>query len=335
MMPSLAGTGWRTTYRRIPARGNRAPATYYIVPAMSATAPRHGTYYIVPGVSRRLSRRGADRDAGTGMIDVLVASTILSVLVVVIGALLAVAARSELTSSTSSYATVLAADVASQAASDGCGAATGYGTASEASTLATSCTFSPGNTSSLGDIALPGTGQDEAYCPAQAQGVPGPACYPVPGLGTYYTTGLSFSWSWASGAPDLASISDGEKVTGPPPDELITTSVVGWRDKGVYQKTSHMVVSQPPAALSTGWAAGGMGIVLVKVGQSEPVGLVVTGWPVADPGPIVTATCTSGQGCFAVFPYVPAGTYQVWAGQSSNPAQSVTVTGGEWSTVSA
>lgn len=296
--------------------------------------PPDGTCYIVPSVSKRLVRRGADRDSGTGMIDVLVASTILSVLVVVIGGLLAVSARSELTSSTSSYAAVLAADIASQAASDDCGAATGYGTSSEASNLAASCTFGKNNTSSLGDIALPGTGLEEAYCPAQAQGVPGPACYPVPGLGTYYTAGLSFSWSWASGSPDLASISNGDPVTSPP-DEIITHAVVGWRDKGVYQQTSHMVISQPPAALSTGWAAGGMGNVLVAVGQSEPVGLVVTGWPVADPGPIVTATCTSGQGCYAVFAYVPAGTYKVWTGQSSNVLPpSIIVTGGTWSTVS-
>jgi len=264
------------------------------------------------------------------MIDVLVASTILSVLVVVIGALLAMAARSELSSSTSSYATVLAGDVASQAASDGCGAATGYGTPSEASALATSCTFSPGDTSSLGNIALPGTGQDEAYCPAQAQGVPGPACYPVPGLGTYYTVGLSFSWSWASGAPDLASISNGDAVASPP-DEIVTRAVVGWRDNNSYQETSHVVISQPPSALLTGWAAGGMGAVLVQVSEAEPVGLVVTGWPA---GPIVTATCTAGQGCFAVFAYVPAGTYQVWAGQPSGQDQPVTATGGEWSTVS-
>ncbi|GEM_PF-3356918 len=301
---------------------------------MRATAPPHGTCYIVHGVSKRLARRGADRDAGTGMIDVLVASTILSVLVVVIGVLLAVAARSELTSSTSSSATVLAANVAAQASANGCGAATGYGTPSEAGGLAASCTFGKNGVSSLGDVAMPGTGQGEAYCPSQAQGVPGPACYPIPGLGTYYTVGLSFSWAWASGAPDLASVTNGEAVASPP-DELVTTSTVAWLDKYAYQEVSHTDISQPPDVLSTGWAAGGLGMIAVKVGQQEPVGLVVPNWPSSSPGPIVTSTCTSGQGCFAVFPYVPAGSgYQVWAGQSSQLiATSLTVTGGEWSTV--
>lgn len=265
------------------------------------------------------------------MIDVLVASSILSVLVIVIGALLAIAARSELASSTSSYATVLASDVASQASADGCGAATGYGTSSEATTLAGSCTFGPDNVSSLGDIALPGAGVSEAYCPAQAQGVPGPACYPVPGLGTYYTVGLSFSWQWAEGGPDLATITSGEQVAAPP-NEIVTRAVVGWRDKGTYQEASHMVITQPPAALSTGWAAGGMGMVAVQVGQSEPVGLVVPGWSY---DPIVTSNCVSSQGCHAVFAYVPSGTgYQVWSGQSSNLSPQFSVKGGEWAAVS-
>lgn len=268
------------------------------------------------------------------MIDVLVATTIMSVLVVVIGTLLAVAARSELTSTTSTYAATLASDVASEASASGCGAATGYGTGAEAGKLATTCTFGSNGASSLGDIALPGARADEAYCPNQAQGLSGPACYKTPGLGTYYSAGTSFSWGWANAAdaPDLAAISNGQAVQSPP-DELVTEAVVAWRDKGSYQEASHTEISAPPAVLTTGWASGGMGAVVVATPDSEPVGLMVHGWPASAPGPIVTSSCSGGAGCYAVFAYVPAGAdYQVWAGQSSNVSAQFSVVGGQWST---
>lgn len=268
------------------------------------------------------------------MIDVLVATTIMSVLVVVIGTLLAVAARSELTSTTSTYAATLASDIASEASASGCGAATGYGTSAEAGKLATACTFGGNGVSSLGDIALPGTGTGEAYCPAQAAGLSGPACYKTPGLGTFYSAGTSFSWGWANAAdaPDLAAISNGQAVQSPP-DELVTKAVVAWRDKGTYQESSRTEISAPPAVLTTGWASGGMGAVVVQVPKSGPVGLIVHGWPSSDPGPIVTASCANGPGCYAVFAYVPAGSdYQVWTGQSSDVSGQFSVTGGQWST---
>ena len=273
------------------------------------------------------------------MIDVLVASTIFSVLVVVVGTLLALAARSDLTSSTRTYGGNLAASIVSEATASRCGAATGYGTSAEASSLAGLCTWGQSSVSSLGDVAMPGVGQYEALCPSPAppspaQGVPGPACYQVTGLNTYYTAGLSFSWEWAAGGPDLATISNGEAVASPP-DELVANAVVGWRDGGAYVETSRTDISSPPSVLTSGWAGGGMGVVLVAgLTSGEPVGLVVTGW---SESPIVTATCpTPGQGCsaYAVFAYVPAGSYQVWAGQSTNLLPRFSVIGGQWSTVS-
>jgi hypothetical protein len=280
------------------------------------------------------------------MIDVLMAAGLLSALVIVIASLLAVSARSELASSTSSYANVLASNMASQASANGCGAATGYGPGSGGSSYGSGTSSGPTNATQLyqdcgfgttgtgggpnvyaiGDIAGPGT----ARCPSQSTVLPGPACYTVAGMSMTWTAGLSFSWGWSTGGPDLASITGGQAVQSPP-DEVITTSTVSWRTGSSYQDVSHTVISPPPNVLVTGWQAGGLGAVLVDAGASSstPVGLVVPGWPSQAPGPVVTS-----HNGYAVFPYVPAGAgYRVWDGVKSHLSAPVTVNGGQWSVV--
>lgn len=267
------------------------------------------------------------------MIDVLVASSIMSLLVVAVGGLLAVTARSELASSTTTHASTLAASIANQAAALGCGDATGYGTSNEAGKLTTSCTWGTNYpVSSLGDIAMPG--QTGAQCGSAAQSVaspgvvPGPACYVVPGLRAYDQAGLGFQWAWSSSRPNLAAVHSGQSVSSPP-DELVTTAVVEWQDHG-QKEVAHRVISAVPDVLSTAWATGGMGMVVVSVPVNEPVGLDVPDWPQADPGPIVTPTHV-GDGWYAVFAYVPAGHgYTVWAGQGGGLSATFTVSEGSW-----
>ena len=277
------------------------------------------------------------------MIDVLIASGIMSLLVVVVGGLLAVTARSELASSISSDAAVTASDIASEASALGCGAATGYGTGAQASSLLSACAWGPNGgpyVHSLGDVAGPGLlGPSTAYCPAQAQDLPGPACYPVPGLaGASLTVGVDFSWEWSvpsAQATDLATVLDGSKVTSPP-DVLVTKAVVAWQDgtnRDSHAEVSYTVRSALPNVLSTGWAAGGMGVVVVDLGTSPEVSVRLdmpstSGWPT---GPVVTSYAQGGSQ-YAVFPYVPAGSYQVQVlGGAQSPA--FPVGGGKWSVV--
>src|SRR5579875_1504904 len=111
--------------------------------------------------------------------------------------------------------------------------------------------FSKGSRSGRLSWWIPDAGPPRSRRPPQLRGSP-LRC----GGGDPYTTSLDVY---------LASVTNGEAVASPP-DELVTTSTVAWLDKYAYQEVSHTDISQPPDVLSTGWAAGGLGMIAVKVG---------------------------------------------------------------------
>jgi len=284
-----------------------------------------------------IKRRNED---GTGMLDVIVATSLMSVFILVVSSLLASATHSELTSALRADAIALASDVASQAVADGCGTVTGYGSLSGAQAIQSRCNFGDagGNmqVSTLGDVAMPGVdGNYTAFCPIRASELPGPACYRVPGTTALMTAGVSYSWRWSSNTPDLGGIFDGQPVSSPP-DELLVQSAVAWGVNGDYTIVDHVARASPPDLLSSGWATGGMGMVLVDISgvtSPVPVGLLVPGW--GEVSPMVTSYQQNGQQ-FGVFAYIPVGSgYRVWAGAPGNTSADFTVRGGEWSVVQA
>lgn len=286
-------------------------------------------------------RRG---EAGTGLVDVVVATGLLSVLVGVTASLLAGVGRAQLTVATRRYAEVVADNMASQAVSLGCGGATGYGTASQADALASRCAYGADRVVSLGDVLGVTASGTPVDCPNVAyQGLPGPACYNVPGLDRQMSAGLHLSWGFSGGAPACSSSLNGQAAT--PPDDLVATSTVTWADQsGQPSSVQATRVAPVPATLASAWAVGDMGAVAVSVNVTgpsppsvTPVGLVVPSWaqaPSPPPDPITLVGLKNGSGC-AIFAYVPAGSgYQVWVGSPSNLLQVPTVNSGEWTVVS-
>jgi len=279
------------------------------------------------------SRRQRHDDTGTGIIDVVVASGLLALMVAVLASLLANVASAQLTVATRRYATTLADDVLGTAIAAGCGTASGYGTAAQAKSLAQNCTWGANDVQSLGDVVTSGPTGTTVACPASVgAGVPGPACYSAPGFSVPIEVGLGFSWAWDHAGPSCASLATGGPVASPP-DEVVATVEVLWGDpkvQGEYFSVSRTKLAAPPGVLSTAWAAGGLGAVVVLTTSPAPVGLVVPSWAGTAPS-VVSETTYDGTGTCAVFAYVPAGAgYQVWAGQPSNVSASFNVSAGQW-----
>lgn len=286
----------------------------------------------------KLPGRHGRGDAGTGLVDVIVATGLLSVLVAVTAGLLAGVGKAQLVVATRSYAGVLAQDMLAQAEAMGCGAATGYGTVVDASILTSRCEYGYRRTPSLGDVLL-GNQSGPVACPPYHYepaypGLPGPACYQVPGMDLRMSGGLSFEWAWPGGTPQCSTLSNGEAV-GSPPSALDATATVAWPDQaGQWQQVSATSVEPVPPLLASAWAIGGLGAVAVDVSGGSgavPVGLVVPAWSQATlPSPMLLAEPQMGGAC-ALFAYVPAGQgYQVWAGSATNVSAPFTVAGGQW-----
>ncbi len=280
-------------------------------------------------------------DTGMGLVDVVVATGLFGTLALSLAVLLAGVSRAQLAAGTERYAAVVAQDVLAQAEAYGCGAASGYGSAAQAQVLATQCTWGTSDVQSLGDVLLADPTDGTLSCPASLSGgVPGPACYQVPGTATELSVGLSFAWSWSTNQPDLSSLANGQAVAAPP-DELVSSVQVDWPSLGpageAHQLTQRRVEA-PPGVLTTAWDAGGMGMVAVDVAGNAPtpVGLVVPGWASADPPvpAIVSVSQPSAAGNWAVFGYVPATDgYQAWGGTAGNLSPTFSVAPGDWAVV--
>lgn len=284
-------------------------------------------------------------DAGTGLVDVVVATGLLSLLVAATAGLLAGVGQAQVYVATRHYAEVVADDMLTKADAAGCGAATGYGTAPDALLLASHCTYGYRATKSLGDVVLSGSSGAVAGCPDTGYtpaypGLPGPACYQVPATDLRMSAGLNFAWSWPGGAPPCSTLSQGQAAVAP--SAMAATATVAWQghSAGQWDDETATRVEPVPDLLASAWATGGMGAVAVQVTGatgSTPVGLVVPSWAQATPAPpdpLLMAAPQTGGAC-ALFAFVPAGQgYKVWAGSSSNATpQPFTVEPGQWSVV--
>jgi hypothetical protein len=289
-------------------------------------------------------RKGAE--AGTGLVDVVVATGLLSVLVAATAGLLAGVGRAQLAVATRRYGEVVADNMVANAVAAGCGAVTGYGTVAQANDVASRCVYGANQVQSLGDVLDAGDVLGEGSsgspvpCPQQGyspDGLPGPACYYVPGLAQELSAGITFQWGFSGGAPTCSQLSDGATVS-TVPDSLLATSSVSWADRSGTTWTERASRVEPvPGALTAAWAAGGLGAIAVEVTGAAgpvPVGLVPPSWSQAaspPPGPVMLAEPQGGGGYCAVFAFVPAGSgWQVWAGSPSNLSGTFAVTAGEW-----
>ena len=283
-------------------------------------------------------------EAGTGLVDVVVATGLLSLLVAVTAGLLAGVGKAQIYVATHRYAQVVADDMLTQAGAATCGAATGYGTATDALVLASHCTYGYRATKSLGDVLTTNSSGALVDCPSlhyqpAYPGLPGPACYQVPATRLQMAAGLNFAWSWSGGAPACSSLSNGQ--TAAAPSALMATATVAWQGHGGSQWDEETAtrVEPVPGLLASAWATGAMGAVAVEVTGATsptPVGLVVPSWAQATPvppDPLFLATPQTGGSC-ALFAFVPAGQgYEAWAGSPSGPEPSFNVEPGQWTVV--
>jgi len=279
-------------------------------------------------------------EAGTGLIDVMMATGLLTTLVLLLTSMFASVSKIEMQSSVERYATVVANEVLDKAIANGCGVATGYGDASgnaplSPSRLAQQCTWGSNGISVLGNVA---SGAVDSNCQAvgQPSGIPGPACFQVDGISRPLGVGLMFHWAWANGTPVFQMTG----MTGSPPDEVVDQVTVEWQPPGAASPyiAQRQRVQPVPATLTTAWQTGSLGMVLVEILNSaspEPVGLVVPTWQQAGvTGPIVESQEQDGA-FWAVFPYVPiGGGYKVWVGSSSDMSGAFSVVSTKWTTVS-
>ena len=281
-------------------------------------------------------------EAGTGLVDVVVATGLLSLLVVVTAGLLAGVGQAQLFVATRRYAEVVADDMLAQAGAAGCGAATGYGTPTDALVLASRCAYGYRATRSLGDVLSANQSGGLVGCPSlhyqsAYPGLPGPACYQVPATHLRMAAGLSFTWSWPGGPPACSALASGQAAVAP--SALVATATVAWPSKvaGQWDEVTAQRVEPVPGLLASAWAAGGLGAVAVT-GAPGPVGLVVPSWAQATPAPpdpqLLAAPQQTGGAC-ALFPFVPAGPgYQAWAGSATGTSKPFSVEPGQWTVVS-
>lgn len=244
-------------------------------------------------------------ESGSGLVDVIVGFLVFAILIALSATLMQNIGTQGADVQANQQAITTAESVLAQERALGCGAVTGYGTASAAAAVWSDCTFGRGgqHVTGYGDWS-----------------------------GAVYTTGAftetvksSSSWGWSEGAPSCSGLTTGTQVA-TPPNVLTRTVVAAWRDhhiSGNHTRTLTYTSSTPPI-LAQGWDVGGLGAIAVQASAGTVVSLSVPGWS----NPITTAVQPGG--C-AWLPYVPAGSGYV-VDVNGTPT-TVSVGPGQWTVV--